>query len=54
MRKILIFSLTSLLLFACKNDPNNKLVGEWKEHWGVGVETDVNYNDTFKIQLTTD
>ena len=54
MRKILIFSLTSILLFACTNHPKKKLIGEWKEYWGVGQETDVTYNNIFKVQITTD
>ena len=54
MRNFLILLLTTLILSACNNDPKQKLIGEWKEHWGIGQETDVNYNDIIKIQLTTD
>ncbi|MGI4749823.1 MAG: hypothetical protein ACRYFB_04240 [Janthinobacterium lividum] len=30
------------------------LAGEWKEHWGIGVETNVNASDLYKIQLAND
>ncbi len=33
------------------SNQKQNLVGQWKEHWGVGVETNVNYNDLYKIQL---
>jgi len=36
-----------------KVDPKQKLVGEWKEHWGIGMKTNVKSSDTFKIQLNT-
>lgn len=42
------------LLSSCNSDPKKKLIGEWKEYWGVGQETGVDYNDTIKIQLTSD
>ncbi len=35
-----------------KTDPKQELVGEWKEHWGIGMETTVRYSDLYKIQLT--
>lgn len=28
-----------------------QLVGTWKEHWGIGMETNVQTSDVFKIQL---
>ncbi len=42
------------LLSSCNSDPKKKLIGEWKEYCGVGQETDVDYSDTYKIQLTAD
>ncbi len=54
MRSFAIIILTSVLLLSCNNNPKEKLVGEWKEYWGVGQETNVDYNDISKIQLTTD
>lgn len=54
MKKISIIIVASILLFSCSSDPKKKLVGVWKEHWGIGQETDVTYNDTIKIQLATD
>ena len=35
-------------------DTKQQLIGEWKEYWGIGVPTDVNYSDIFKIQITTE
>ena len=35
-----------------KTDPKQELVGEWKEHWGVGMETNVNYSDLYLIKLS--
>lgn len=35
-----------------KTDPKQKLVGQWKEHWGIGVQTNVNSNDVYQIQLS--
>lgn len=49
---LLLFAVT--LLSSCNSDTRLKLIGEWKEHWGIGSQTDVNYSDTVKIQLTTD
>ena len=40
MKKLLFIILTSILLFSCNNDPKIKLVEEWKEYYGVGMETD--------------
>jgi hypothetical protein len=37
-----------------KINSKQQLVGEWKEHWGVGMETNVKSSDVFKIELTTD
>lgn len=54
MKNILFIFLTSILLFSCSKDPKTKLIGEWKEYYGVGMETDVDYNEIYKIQLTTD
>lgn len=51
MKKILIIFLTSILIFSCKKEPKTKLIGEWKEHYGVGMETNVDY-EIYKIQLT--
>ncbi|RYE20081.1 MAG: hypothetical protein EOP42_28010 [Sphingobacteriaceae bacterium] len=31
-----------------------RLVGQWKEHWGVGVETNVKSNDVYQIMLSDD
>ncbi len=36
-----------------KTDPKQRLVGDWKEHWGIGMETDVNSSDLYKIQVGT-
>ncbi|RYE21601.1 MAG: hypothetical protein EOP42_25655 [Sphingobacteriaceae bacterium] len=36
---------------AAAADPKQNLVGQWKEHWGIGVETNVNYNDLYKITV---
>ena len=54
MNKYIILILTTMLLNSCNNDPKQKLIGEWKEHWGIGQETNVDYSDIIKIQLTTD
>lgn len=54
MKKILFIFLTSIMLFSCNKDPKTKLIGEWKEYYGVGEETDVAYNNIYKIQLTTE
>ncbi len=54
MKKLLFVFLTSILLFSCNKDPKTKLIGEWKEHYGVGMETDVDYTNIYKIQLTTE
>lgn len=34
-----------------KADPKQKLVGEWKEHWGIGMETNVKSSDLYIIEL---
>lgn len=36
-----------------KADPKQKLVGEWKEHWGIGMETNVAQTELYKIELGT-
>ncbi|MVN22028.1 hypothetical protein [Mucilaginibacter arboris] len=36
-----------------KADPKTYLVGDWKEHWGIGMETNVNSSDLYKIVLGT-
>ncbi|RYE35968.1 MAG: hypothetical protein EOP42_05100 [Sphingobacteriaceae bacterium] len=36
------------------SDPKQNLVGQWKEHWGVGVETNVKSNDVYQIELSED
>lgn len=54
MKNLLFIFLTSILLFSCNKDPKAKLIGEWKEYYGVGMETDVDYTEIYKIQLTTD
>lgn len=33
------------------SDSKQNLIGQWKEHWGIGVETNVNYNDLYKISI---
>ncbi len=35
-----------------QTDPKHHLVGQWKEHWGIGVQTNVNANDVYQIQLS--
>lgn len=35
-----------------KTDAKQELIGEWKEHWGIGMETTVRYSDLYKIQLS--
>ena len=52
MRKYFVFIFICLILFACNDDPKKQLLGVWKEHWGVGQESDVTYNDTIKIHLS--
>lgn len=37
-----------------QSDNTQKLIGKWKEHWGIGVETNVNTNDIYQIELTRD
>src|ERR1035437_5682453 len=54
MKNILLLIITGIILNACNNDPKQKLIGEWKEYWGIGEETDVNYNSINKIQLNSD
>jgi len=54
MKKLLFIFLISILLFSCNKDPKTKLIGEWKEHYGIGMDTNVDYTETYKIQLTTE
>src|SRR5579875_2038735 len=36
-----------------KVDTKQKLLGQWKEHWGIGMETNVNSSDIFLIKLAS-
>ncbi|MGI4729658.1 MAG: hypothetical protein ACRYGB_13875 [Janthinobacterium lividum] len=38
---------------ASSNSKQN-LVGQWKEHWGIGVQTNVNTTDVYQILLSND
>jgi hypothetical protein len=55
MRSLLVnFLVLSLLgLAACAGARNAKLrlVGQWKETWGVGQKTDVDYQDVYVVAL---
>lgn len=53
MKKVVFIILTTIFICSCHNDPKKKLVGEWKEYYGIGKETDVNDIEIYKIQLTT-
>ena len=53
MKKVVFIILTTIFICSCNNDPKKKLVGEWKEYYGIGKETDVNDIEIYKIQLTT-
>jgi hypothetical protein len=37
-----------------KADPKQQLIGEWREHWGIGRETNVKSTDLFKIAIAED
>lgn len=39
---------------SAQTNSKQKLVGQWKEHWGVGVQTNVNSNDVYQIQVSGD
>jgi len=54
MKNLFLILLTSTLLFSCSHDPKEKLIGEWKEYYGIGEKTDVNYNNIYKIQLASE
>lgn len=34
-----------------KADTKQQLIGNWKEHWGIGMETNVNSADVYQIKL---
>ena len=34
-----------------KRNTKQKLVGEWKEHWGIGMQTNVESSDVYQIKL---
>lgn len=34
-----------------KTNTKQKLVGNWKEHWGIGMQTNVNSSDVYQIKL---
>ncbi len=54
MKKLLLIFIASTFLCSCSKDPKEKIVGEWKEYWGVGQETDVTYSNTYEIQITAE
>ncbi len=54
MKKYFLLIVLALLFSACSEEPTQQLVGEWKEYWGIGRATDVEYHNINKIQLTTD
>lgn len=36
-----------------KADTKQQLIGNWKEHWGIGMETNVNSSDVYEIKLVS-
>ncbi len=55
MKKLFLLIVMGFLLSNCSDeDPREKLVGEWKEYWGIGRSTDVDYHNINKIEITDD
>ena len=51
MKNLLFILITTTLLLSCSNDPKTKIIGQWKEYYGIGEETDVDYNEIYKIRF---
>ncbi|MGI4021083.1 MAG: hypothetical protein ACRYFA_06225 [Janthinobacterium lividum] len=35
-----------------KTNTKQKLIGNWKEHWGIGMQTNVKSSDVYQIKFT--
>lgn len=52
VRRILpLFLLLGICAAFTSFSPADKIVGTWKETWGVGQDTDVNYHDIYIINI---
>ncbi len=54
MNTLKTFTLFAFLFFICNSlysQDVTQIQGKWKEHWGTGNVTDIEYNDVFIISV---
>lgn len=52
MKKLQFISFLFIIFTSCQINPTQSLVGEWKEYYGIGEETDVTYNSIYRIEIS--